>query len=80
MKEESGKGLWIGGSDLAVSFIKANLIDEFRFMIAPVTTGSSTPIFKGLGSKLSLELIKTKTFDSGDVLLYYKRAGSPEVR
>ena len=80
MKEESGKGLWIGGSDLAVSFIKANLIDEFKFMINPVTIGSGTPIFKGLDKKLSLELIETRTFDSGNVLLHYKRAGSPEVR
>jgi dihydrofolate reductase len=73
-KEQPGKGIWIGGSDLAVSFIKANLIDEFRFMINPVVVGDGTQVFKGLKNKLNLELINTQTFHSGNILLYYKSA------
>lgn len=74
LKEQSGKGIWVGGSDLAVSFIKAGLIDEFRLMINPVVVGSGTTLFKGLANKLNLELVKTRTFKSGNILLYYKPA------
>jgi dihydrofolate reductase len=74
LKEQDGKDIWVGGSDLAVSFVEAGLIDEFRFMISPVTIGKGTPIFKGLKSRLKLELIKTRQFKSGNILLYYKPA------
>ena len=74
LKEQPGRSIWVGGSDLAVSFIKAGLIDEFRFMVNPIVLGDGTPIFKGLGTKLSLKLIKTRTFKSGNVLLYYSPA------
>jgi dihydrofolate reductase len=76
LKEQPGKGMWVGGSDLAVSFIKAGLIDEFRFMINPVVVGAGTPIFRGMVGKLKLELIKTRPFKSGNVLAYYKPAKS----
>ena len=72
LKEQSGKGIWVAGSDLAVSFIKAGLIDEFRFMINPVTIGRGTPIFSGLNHKLNLELFQSRIFKSGNVLLYYR--------
>jgi dihydrofolate reductase len=74
LKQQPGKSIWVGGSDLALSFIKAGLIDEFRFMINPIVISNGTPIFKGLDSKLNLELLKTRKFNSGNVLLYYKPA------
>jgi len=74
LKQEPGRDIWVGGSDLAVSFIKAGLIDEFRFMINPIVIGDGTPIFKGLDTKLRLQLIKTRTFKSGNVLLFYSPA------
>ena len=74
LKRQPGKGIGVGGSDLALSFIKAGLIDEFRFMVNPVVIGKGTPIFKGLRSKLNLDLMKTQTFDSGNVLSYYEPA------
>jgi dihydrofolate reductase len=40
LKEMPGKDIWVGTSDLAVSFIKEDLIDEFRFMINPVIVGA----------------------------------------
>ncbi len=74
LKKQRGKGIWVGGSEIAVSFAKAGLIDEFRFMINPVTIGQGTPIFKGYNGKLDLELVKTRRFKSGNVLLYYRPA------
>ncbi len=72
LKEQPGKGIGVGGSNLSLSFIKEGLIDEFRFMINPVIIGKGTPILDGLDRKLNLELIKTKQFKSGNVILYYK--------
>jgi dihydrofolate reductase len=72
LKDQPGKEIWVGGSDLAVSFIQKGLIDEFRFMINPVVVGNGTQIFHGMKDRLNLELTKTRSFDSGNVLLYYR--------
>jgi hypothetical protein len=52
--------------------VAAGLIDEFRFTINPVVIVAGTPIFKGLGRPLKLELIKTRKFGSGNVMQYYR--------
>jgi hypothetical protein len=36
--------------------------------------GKGTPLFKGISQPLKLKLIKTRTFGSGNVLLYYQPA------
>ncbi len=72
LKEQPGKNIWVGGSELAVAFVKEHLIDEFWFMINPVIIGKGTPILNGLGRKFDLELISSKQFRSGNLLLCYK--------
>ena len=73
LKGQPGKDLIIfGSSDLAVTFIRHGLIDEFRIMVNPVVLGNGKPLFKGLNEKLTLKLLKTRTFRSGNVLLYYQ--------
>ena len=72
LKELPGRDIWVGTSDLAVSFIKEGLIDEFRFMINPVVVGGGRRIFEGLNRKLDLELMESRNFASGNVLLYYR--------
>ena len=79
LKEMPGKDIWVGTSDLAVSFIKEDLIDEFRFMINPVVVGGGRRIFEGLNRKLDLELTESRKFDSGNVLLYYRPRRKGEV-
>ena len=76
LKEQAGKDLIIfGSSDLSVSLIQAGLIDEFRIMVNPVALGNGKALFKGLPGRLNLELIKTRTFKSGNVLLFYRPKG-----
>ena len=72
LKQQSGKDIWVGMSDLALSFVKHDLIDEYRFVINPVAIGKGTQMFHGLDHRLNLELTKTRRFDSGNVLLYYR--------
>jgi dihydrofolate reductase len=72
LKNQSGKNISVGGSDLALSFIRSGLIDEFRFMISPTVVGHGTKIFQGLGGRLDLELKKTHRFKNGNMLLHYR--------
>jgi dihydrofolate reductase len=75
LKQKPGKDLIIfGSSDLAVTFIENDLIDEYRIMVNPVALGTGKSLFKGLHKKHDLQLLKTKKFISGNVLLYYKPA------
>lgn len=72
LKLQSGKDISVGGPNLALSFIEAGLVDEFRFMMTPVVIGRGTPIFEGMRDRMNLELTETQKFDSGNVLLYYR--------
>ena len=75
LKQGAGKDLAIfGSSNLSVSLLQMGLVDEFRIMLNPVVLGAGTPLFKGVIQPLKLKLIKTRTFDSGNVLLYYQSA------
>jgi dihydrofolate reductase len=73
LKQQSGKDIAIfASSELALTFIPHRLIDEFRILVNPVVLGCGKPLFKGLNERLKLKLLNTKTFNSGNVLLYYE--------
>jgi dihydrofolate reductase len=75
LKQQPGKDLAIfGSSDLALTFIHLNLIDEYRIIVNPVVLGKGKPLFKGIHDRLNLRLLKTKQFRSGNVLLCYQLA------
>lgn len=72
LKKKLGKDMYIfGSSDLAVSLLRENLIDEIRVIVNPLFLGSGKPLLQGLQKRLALKLIKTKVFKNGNVLLYY---------
>ena len=73
LKQQQGRDLAIfGSSDLAVSLLQMDLIDELRIMVNPVVLGNGKRLFAGIDKKLNLKLLKTQTFRSGNVLLYYQ--------
>lgn len=73
LKQKPGRDIVIfGSSDLALSLIQSRLIDEYRIIVNPVVLGNGKSLFKGINSRLKLKLLKTKTFRSGSVLLYYQ--------
>ena len=72
LKQEPGKDIAVfGSSNLAVTLAEHSLIDEYRVMVNPVFLGDGTTLLKGINHKLNLKLIKVRTFNSGNVLLYY---------
>jgi dihydrofolate reductase len=73
LKKQPGMDIAIfGRSDLTVSLAQMGLVDEFRIMVNPVVLGEGTPLLKGIDHKLNLKLLKTRPFQSGNVLLYYQ--------
>jgi dihydrofolate reductase len=76
LKRQPGKDMAIfGSSDLTVSLAESNLIDEYRIFVNPVVLGGGKPLLRGLKGRLGLNLIGTKVFKSGLVLLCYKAGG-----
>ena len=73
IKQEPGNDLAVFGSaNLLSSLMQMNLVDEHRVMVNPVLIGSGTPLFRNIDQKVNLKLVKTWTFKSGNMLLYYQ--------
>jgi dihydrofolate reductase len=72
LKREPGKDLAIfGSSDLVLTLMKSDLIDEYRIIVNPVVLGGGKPLFKGIAGRLNLRLLRATTFGSGNVMLCY---------
>jgi len=74
LKAQPGKDMSVGGANLASTFIRLGLIDEYRIFIHPVIVGGGTPYFTALDDVLTLKLVDTRTFGSGVVYLRYQPA------
>lgn len=74
LKAKTTKNIYCdGGAELIDALLKTDLIDEFIISIIPVLVGSGTRLFKDGRPEQALELIGTKTFDTGLTQLHYKR-------
>jgi dihydrofolate reductase len=77
LKQQPGKDIAIfGSSDLTVSLLRMGLVDELRIMVHPVVLGAGKSLFRTATGRIGLELVKTRPFRSGSVMLYYRPAGS----
>ncbi|HLY26534.1 MAG TPA: dihydrofolate reductase family protein [Aggregatilineales bacterium] len=71
-KQQGGKAIGIFGSaDFASTLTTRGLIDEYRLIVNPVVLGAGTPLFKPMSDRLTLKLLSTRPFTSGNVLLTY---------
>ncbi|MFI1918885.1 dihydrofolate reductase family protein [Nocardia sp. NPDC020380] len=74
LKAEDGGVLAIYGSPtLTHWFTEQGLVDELRVFIHPITIGAGTPLFQDK-TALDLNLLESKTFDSGAVYVRYQVA------
>jgi len=71
LRQKPGKEILVGSPSLIVALTKLNLIDEYQLCVHPVISGGGLPLFKNIDNSVMLRLIKTKTFGSGAVILYY---------
>ena len=79
LKKLPGKNMIIYGSRSIVACLQeAGLIDEYRIWVHPVVIGRGKTLF-GMHDQMNLTLLRTKTFGSGVVVLYYQPAVLPPL-
>jgi dihydrofolate reductase len=72
LKQQPGKDILVGSRSLIIQLINLNLIDEFQICIHPMIEGKGLPLFDKIKDRTIFRLLKTKIFDSGAMVLYYK--------
>ena len=72
LKAKEGGDIVIWGSGTICSQLaKANLIDEYAFMINPVILGKGRSLFPEMTQYMQLDLISSKAYKSGNILVTY---------
>ena len=71
LKQEPGKGLFVGGVRLPMALAKLGLIDEYEFVVHPTLTGHGPTLFAGLAKRLDLRLVSRLDFESGAMAMRY---------
>ena len=73
LKQEPGRDMLIYGSaSIVQTLTNLGLIDEYQLLVHPVVLGSGKPLFQDIKDRRKLQLVKTKTFPSGVIGLYYQ--------
>jgi len=74
LKAQEGKAIAIfGSSDLTLSLIDSDVIDEYRLLVNPLFIGDGKRFLQGLTKRFDLKLINSRVFESGNVLLTYTK-------
>ena len=72
LKQQSGKGLFLGGVKLPLALAELGLIDEYEFIVHPRLAGHGPTLFAGLSKPLDLKLVSRLEFGSGAVAMRYE--------
>lgn len=72
LRKEPGKDIFAGSPGLIAACARLGLIDEYQISVQPSIAGSGLILFKNIGHRIDLKLIKTKTFGCGAITLYYE--------
>ena len=72
LKQESGKGLFLGGVKLPLALAELGLIDEYEFVVQPRLAGHGPTLFAGLSKHIDLKLVGRLEFGSGAVAMRYE--------
>jgi len=72
LKAEIDGDLMLGGADLSNVFMRLGLVDELQLYIHPVVIGAGKRLFQSADAVANLELLETRSFANGVVLLRYR--------
>jgi dihydrofolate reductase len=72
LKQESGRGLFVGGVKLPLALAELGLIDEYEFVVHPRLAGHGPTLFAGLSKYVDLGLVSRLEFGSGAVAMRYE--------
>src|SRR5687767_8577766 len=72
LKQQPGKGLFVGGVTLPQALAELGLIDEYEFVVHPRLAGHGPTLFAGLSKSVDLKLVSRREFNSGAVAMRYE--------
>jgi dihydrofolate reductase len=72
LKQEPGKGLFVGGVKLPQTLAELGLIDEYEFVVHPRLAGHGPTLFAGLSKYVDLKLVGQLELASGAVAMRYE--------
>jgi len=78
LKTQASGDLFLGGADLAATFLRHGLVDELRLYVHPVLIGTGTPLFPASAAPTWLRLVDSRSFAGGVVRLRYLLPGAVE--
>ncbi|TLM72797.1 dihydrofolate reductase family protein [Pseudarthrobacter sp. NamB4] len=79
LKAQAGGDLVMSGADLAGTFMRHGLIDEFRIYVQPVVIGQGPRVFQSPDFTADLHLVENRSFGNGVVLLRYEALNVPSA-
>jgi dihydrofolate reductase len=72
LKQEPGKGLFVGGVKLPLALAELGLIDEYELVVHPRIAGRGPTLFAGLSRHVDLKLVRRLELGSGAVAMQYR--------
>ncbi len=75
LKEQPGGDMTLGGVDVVETFRRLDLVDEYRLYVNPVVVGRGRRLFETADVPTDLDLVETRGFGNGVVLLRYAVPG-----
>jgi len=72
LSQQPGDDIYVCSPSLIVQSINLSLVDELQLCIHPVIAGKGLVLFKNIADQQQLHLLKSKTFGSGAMVLYYE--------
>jgi dihydrofolate reductase len=75
LRRQPGKGLFVGGTKLALALTELGLIDEYELIVHPRLAGHGPTLFAGLSKPVDLKLVGRTELGSGAVAMRYEPRG-----
>ncbi len=74
LKQQNGKNMLVlGSSDLVSALREYGLVDEYHLIVNPVALADGKRLWSGLNHTITLQFLDSKVFQSGNVLLRYRK-------
>lgn len=73
LKQQPGRGVFVGGVKLPQALAELGLIDEYEFVVHPRIVGHGPTLFAGLSKPVDLRLVDRLEYGSGAVAMRYER-------
>ncbi len=72
LKSKNNGDILIGSRSLIIQLLNLGLIDELQLCMIPMIAASGQTFFDKLSREIKLDLWKTRQFENGSILLYYR--------